>query len=281
MKPYCAPSCLMALLSFATHSYGQANSSGPGSIDAPVSSSLLSDDIDAGMGGQAAPSVRGHSLLNSIGVDVHLGVNGVGADIAIPLTRHVNARVGGQYFKYTGSFTEQGADVTASLQLGNGIAALDWYPFHSGFRISPQAVFAVQTQVQANVIVPAGQTITLNGTDFYSSASNPLHGSGFIDTRKVAPGISIGWGNISPRTSGRLSFPVEVGFYYIGQPNLRISFSGIACDPQVPASTGCEDVAQDPDFQKSLNAFILRNQHNVSYASFFRPRLSVLDIDSD
>ena len=178
-------------------------------------------------------------------------------------------RLGGEYFKYSSSFAEDGANVTASLQVGRGVAALDWFPFHNGFRISPQVAFAIQTQVQANVIVPAGQTISLDGHDFTSSAANPLQGSGFVDTRKAAPGISIGWGNISPRGGGRISFPVEVGFYYIGQPNLRVNFSGTACDTEQPASIGCEDVTQDPDFQKSLNAFVVRNQHNVSYASFF------------
>jgi hypothetical protein len=233
------------------------------------SSSFIADDVfEEGSGGQAAPNARRHSLLNAIGVDVHAGVNGIGGDIAMPVAQHFNLRLGGQYFKYSNSFSQDGANITASLHLGDGAVAIDWFPFHNGFRISPQAFFAIQTHVQANVIVPVGQTITLNGEDFTSSATDPLHGTGAVTTRKTAPGISIGWGNISPRGDGRLSFPVEVGFYYIGQPDLKVSFSGTACSTQVSGS-GCEDVTQDPNFQSSLKAFITRNQHNVSYASFF------------
>jgi hypothetical protein len=270
--------CCSAAFGILFHAVTYQNASGQNYTNGPpvtngASSSLSSfvadDAPEEGTGGQAAPTVRRHSLLNAIGVDAHVGVNGIGGDIAVPVAQHFNLRFGGQYFRYSDSFTQDAANITASLHLGNGTVAIDWFPFHNGFRISPQAVFAIQTHVQANVIVPVGQTITLNGEDFTSSATDPLHGTGAVNTRKAAPGISIGWGNISPRGSGRLSFPVEVGFYYIGQPDLKVSFSGTACSTQVSTSIGCEDVTKDPDFQNSLNAFVRRNQHNVSYASFF------------
>lgn len=243
----------------------------PGSSSEPrISSSVIADDdTDSGSGAQAAPTRNRHAFLDSIGIDIHIGVNGIGGDIALPVAQHFNLRLGGQYFQYSDTFAEDGANVAASLQVGNGVAAVDWYPFHTGLRISPQVVFAIQTQVQASVIVPGGQSISLDGQDFISSPTNPLQGSGFVNTRKAAPGISIGWGNISPRGNRRLTFPVEAGFYYIGQPNLRVNFSGTACEADLPATVGCEDVTQDASFQSSLNAFIARNQHNVSYASFF------------
>ena len=87
--------------------------------------------------------------------------------------------------------------------------------------------------------------------------------------RKVSPGLSFGFGNMIPRTRGRVSFPVEAGFYYVGQPSLKVDFSGSACDPQYPASIGCQPVMQDPGFRRDLAAFIVRNNHNLSYASFF------------
>ncbi len=248
-----------------------AGNPGPSDISssAPVAAGHAGPDVDLSTGsGIAAPSVH-HGLLQRIGVDVHLGVNGVGGDIALPVARHFSVRVGGEYFHYTDQFTEQGANVDASLKLGNGKAALDWYPFRNGFRISPQVVFAIQTNVTATVLVPPGQTVSLNNSDYVSSASDPLHGNGLVTTRKSAPGISIGWGNISPRGNGHLSFPVELGFYYIGQPNLQVSFTGSACDPTVPQTIGCQSVDQDASFQASLKAFITRNQHNVSYVSFF------------
>ena len=222
----------------------------------------------------AGSSYRGNQstlsvLFHGLGFDVHAGVNGAGGDIALPVARRFNVRVGGDYLRYSGQFTEQGADVDAAVRLGNGRAALDWFPFGNGFRVSPQLVFAIQTRLDATVVIPPGRSIELNGQEFVSSDFDPLHGAATVRTRKTAPGISVGWGNISPHGDRHWSFPTELGFYYIGQPSLTVNFSGTACDPTQPPAIGCEQVAQDPDFQQSLAAFIRRNQHNLSYASFF------------
>jgi hypothetical protein len=48
-----------------------------------------------------------------------------------------------------------------------------------------------------------------------------------------------------------------------------VNFSGSACDPTVPAAIGCEAVDQDSGFMQDLAAFTARNNHNLSYASFF------------
>ncbi|WP_158792464.1 hypothetical protein [Granulicella sp. L60] len=121
----------------------------------------------------------------------------------------------------------------------------------------------------ATALVPSGSTITLNGQDYVSSSTDPLHGSGSVDFRKVSPGFSLGFGNIIPRRRSRFSVPVEAGFYYAGQPDLKVAFDGSACDPTEPQAIGCESVDQDPGFQQNLKAFVSRNNHNLSYASFF------------
>ena len=63
-------------------------------------------------------------------------------------------------------------------------------------------------------------------------------------------------------------------FYYVGQPGLKVAFSGSACDPSQPPSIGCQSVDQDAAFQQDLKAFIDRNNNNLSYASFL-PILSL------
>ena len=213
--------------------------------------------------------VPSKGLWKHPGIGVSVGINGVGVDIAEPLGQHFNVRAGGEYLKYTGNFTSDGAQIGAALKVGGGHVALDYYPWHNGFRISPQVRFAVQTEANVNVIVPAGQQISLDGGEYVSSAANPLHGTGFVNTRKAAPGLSVGYGNLSPRHGARFSFPVEVGFYYIGQPNLNVTFSGTACDPTQPPVVGCQDVTTDAGFQSDLKNFIKRQNNNLSYASFF------------
>jgi len=207
--------------------------------------------------------------FSKVGIDIHLGIAGVGFDVATPLATHFNLRAGADFFSYSDSFTEQGADVTAALQLRSGHANLDWFPFHNGLRISPMMNFVNNNTVRATALVPAGSTITLNGQDYTSSATDPLHGSGSVGFRKTSPGLTVGWGNIVPRSRKHLSFPVELGFYYVNQPTLKIAFTGSACDPSEPPSIGCQSVDSDPGFQSNLTAFEAKQDHNLSYASLF------------
>jgi hypothetical protein len=207
--------------------------------------------------------------FSAIGLDAHVGLNGIGFDVATPVARHFNVRAGGDFFSYSTTFVEQGATVDAALQLRSGHVNLDWFPFRNGFHVSPLVNLANNNKGRATVLVPAGSNIELNGANYISSLTDPLHGSGSVDFRKTSPGLTLGWGNIVPRAKKHFSFPVELGFYYVGQPTLKIAFTGSACNPLLPETIGCESVNNDASFQTSLNAFRARNNHNLSYASFF------------
>jgi hypothetical protein len=210
-------------------------------------------------------SVRPFSRM---GIAMHAGLGGIGFDVATAVARKFNLRAGSEFFRYSTTSVDQGADIAISLRMQSGHASLDWFPFGGSFRLSPLIVFSNNNRVRATALVPPGSTITLNGQDYISSASDPLHGAGSIDFRKTSPGFTLGFGNIVPR-SGHFSFPVEAGFYYVGQPDLKVTFTGSACDPTQPAAVGCESVNDDGGFQQSLAAFTARNKHNLSYASFF------------
>ncbi|MDW5264273.1 MULTISPECIES: hypothetical protein [Acidobacteriaceae] len=242
------------------------------SAAAKTSSSTESNETQPSEPQSLATSTRSGAIPTRapgrIGVDVHAGINGIGADVALAVASHFNVRLGGQFFGYSSSFQEEGANVNATLRLGGGRASLDWFPFHNGFHVSPLLVFLNQTSVRAKVIVPSGETISLDDGDYVSSQADPLHGSASIGVWKTSPGLMIGYGNIIPRSGKHFSFPVEAGFYYVGQPTLKVDFSGSACDPTEPQPLGCQPVQQDAGFQHDLAAFIRRNNNNLSYASF-------------
>lgn len=221
---------------------------------------------------RAAPETPYPSAVkpfSRFGVETHAGLGGAGFNVATPLSRHFNLRSGADFFNYSTAFTDQGAHIQASLQLRSGHGSLDWYPFRSRFRVSPLLVFANNNLGTATAVIPAGSTVTLGGQDFISDPADPMHGSGSVTFRKLSPGLTTGWGNLIPRKSSHFSLPLEAGFYYVGQPALKVIFTGSACDPSLPQTIGCSPVEKDPDFQKSLDAFITRNRHNLSYASFF------------
>jgi hypothetical protein len=211
---------------------------------------------------------RTSPLLSHVGMEIHFGLGGAGADVGMPLSRRFNLRAGSEYFRYSTDFEDNGAQVSAHLRLQSSHASLDWFPFGGRFRVSPLVVFANNNRVQATALIPAGSTVTLNGQDYISSPADPLHGGGSVDLRKFSPGLSLGTGNMVPRPPAHFSFPVEAGFYYSGQPRLKVNFTGSACDPTAP-QTGCESVERDPGFQQNLAEFIAHRNHSLSYLSFF------------
>ncbi len=211
---------------------------------------------------------RTSHAFRDVGVSQRIGSGGIGFDIATPVAERLNLRLGADFLSYTTSFQDQGANVDIRMKLLSGHAAVDWFPFGTHFRVSPLVVFGNNSRIRGAVIVPPGGTITLAGGDYNSSHQDPLHGSASVDFAKVSPGVSVGFGNIIPRARGRLSFPIEAGFYYAGQPRLKVAFSGSACDPSQPEAIGCQPVSQDAGFQHDLMAFTARNENNLSYASF-------------
>ena len=210
--------------------------------------------------------------LKAYGIGWHVGVNGVGFDFASGLTSRLSVRTGVDLFRYSGKFSASGVPIDANVQLQSGHIDLDWYPRGGGFHVGPRMVFLNNNQFAAQSTIPSGETLTLDGQDFTGSASDPLHGSGKVSFTPVAPGLTVGYGNLASRKRGHWKVPVEAGFYYVGQPRLEVTFAGQACSPDDP--TACQVVSQDQNFQSSLANFIARQNHNLSYARFF-PILSI------
>lgn len=134
-------------------------------------------------------ATRTYRPFSSMGLATRVGFAGAGFDVATPLWTRFNLRAGTDFFSYSTSFQEEGANVSINLRLRSGHAGLDWFPFGGRFRLSPQMVFGNNNRVLATAIIPSGSTITLNGEDYISSYSDPLRGSGRIDFRKASPGF--------------------------------------------------------------------------------------------
>jgi hypothetical protein len=215
--------------------------------------------------------------FSRFGIGFHLGTNGPGIDLASNLSRHFNLRVSTDFFKDSTSLTEEGVNIAIKLRLQSSRTSLDWFPRARSLHISPFLAFANNTNLGAKASVPQGATMTLDGNNYVSSVTDPLEGSASVSFRHVAPGISLGLGNLVPRVSEKhpsrrpthFSFPVEAGFFYVGQPKLTVDFRGSACDPSEPQTVGCEQVDQDESFQTGLAKFEARNRKNLSYASFY------------
>src|ERR1700754_2606399 len=134
-----------------------------------------------------------------LGVAWRVGLGGGGFDVATPLARKLNVRAGADFFGHAFAFQEEGANVNLNLAMRSGHAALDWVPFGGRFRLSPLMLFGNNNQIKATALIPSGGLLSINGEDYVSSSSDPLHGSGSVTFRKVSPGLTLGFGNIIPR----------------------------------------------------------------------------------
>jgi hypothetical protein len=222
---------------------------------------------DSGRFQPPAPAARGSSFFSTVGIGAKVSPLGIGVDVATPLWRGANLRVGGNFFNYSDNFSQDGFHYHASLRFRSVQAGVDWFPFHNGFRVTPGALLYSGNRVTATPTVLGGQTFTLNDTDYISSATDPIRGSGKVEFAKAAPTLTVGWGNLVPRGEGRhLSFPVEVGFAYVGDPTVSFHLSGSACDA---TGQGCAVITNDPTFQANVQAEQRKIQDDVSPLRFY------------
>lgn len=231
--------------------------------------SLLTDTgSPVGEGAAAAtrplPPSQGGAFPFGIGFKV--GLFGLGFEAAVPVASHFNVRGGGNFFSYNYSGSTNGVNYTANLRLRSAEASLDWYPWGHTFHVSPGAMLYNGNQVLGNAEIPAGDSFSLNGTDYISDPSDPAHGSGSLLFPKAAPKLTVGWGNLVPREGHHVSFPFEVGFAYVGDPKVALSFTGSVCDA---AMQGCQPIANDPEAQANVAAEQQKFKKDADYARFF------------
>ncbi len=220
--------------------------------------SLALAEIDADGGTDQAPSaLRGATVgvgpFSRVAFGAGISPLGVGLQVATNINEHFTVRGTGNIFEYSRNFNTNGLNLNANLNLTSAGVALDVYPFHSGFRISPGVLIYNTSQVTASDNVPGGTSFTLNDQTFYSANANaatgatPVFGNARLGLNSTKPAFTIttGWGNMIPRNGGHWSFPFEIGVALIGAPPLTANLGGWACYDQ--AQTECTDISSTTD----------------------------------
>jgi hypothetical protein len=194
---------------------------------------------------------------SSVGVAGKVSTLGPGVDVAFPVLERANVRVGFNMFTFNHDFDDDGITFGASLKLRSVTAALDWFAFGGGFHVSPGVMVYNGNEVNILAFVPPGHTFDLGDDTLFSSATNPITGSGKIAFDKIAPSLTLGWGNIIPRGNRRWSIPFELGLVYSRSPTATVTFAGSAC---LRNGTNCRNVGTDP----TLQADVAREQSNMN-----------------
>ncbi|MFY9746721.1 MAG: hypothetical protein WA891_00580 [Acidobacteriaceae bacterium] len=245
------------------------------------SSSLVAPEF-LSSGGSAPPAAYAATTMppsasrgafSGVGIGVKAGLLGAGIEVATPLSYHVNIRGGGNFMNYSDTLTSDGISYNAALRFRSAEASVDWFPWAKGFHVSPGALLYNGNQITGNASVPGGQTFTLNGTTYTSSTTDPVTGTGGVTMNKAAPKLTVGWGNLVPRSGRHFSVPVELGAAYIGDPKVAVNLAGTACYTY-EGTPYCSNVATNSMIQSNLAAQVLKLNNDAKDARFF-PLLSL------
>jgi hypothetical protein len=190
------------------------------------------------------------AMRGDVGLTVKTGTLGVGADLTFPLITDLNLRVGGNYFQYDYSATNSKIKYDAKLNLGSGLAVLDWHPFSGSFRLSG-GVLANGNKVDLTGKLTGG-TYTINGNTYTAAQVDTL--TGRVSFNGAAPYLGIGWGNAIDKR-GHWSVAVDLGAAYQGKPKLTYTTNGTA--------TGT------PTFQSDLNVERNKVQHALNFFTVY------------
>lgn len=222
----------------------------------------------------AAPAAETSTkAFSAVGIDVKIGAGGIGFDIATPLARKFNLRGTGYFFRYNTTITENYVTYGGDIQLGSGGVSVDWFPFGGTFRVGAGVVAYNGNELTGSATVNPNQSFTVNGTTYYSSSTDPIHASASLHLgNKAGPAFNFGWGNIVPRKVGKhFSIPIELGFVYVGYPNIDLGFTGSTCNSH---GTACQTVTGNPTFQQDVAAQKAKYQNDLSGLRFY-PIISI------
>lgn len=224
------------------------------------------DSASVRVNAPAAPLQVG--FFRRYGLGTYASPLGFGGRIAASLTPWMNLRVGGSFFSFTTNRTVSSIPFTANVRLQSEEAQVDWYPFHGGFHISPGVMFGSSNRVFGSAVVPAGNSLTLNGVTYYSGAADPIHASGSVRFKRTAPMLTVGWGNwVRHGREHHFAFPFEAGVVFSGDPQTAMNFSGVACTDA--GQHFCQNISTDPSIQANIDAERGKLQNDANWLRFY------------
>ena len=189
--------------------------------------------------------------LPKFGLGLKVSTLGAGIEAATAVTRKSNLRVGFNDFAYPYDFVKDGINYSPRLNLRSFEVHYDQY-IGGGLHISPGVLLYDDNRAAGTATAPGGQSFTLGGATYYSSASSPVGGNGTLGfPNKTAPELLIGYGNLLPRSKKHFGFNIEAGVAYQGTPSVALNLTGNAC---TGPGVNCLNVASTPTIQSNVIA---------------------------
>ena len=183
-----------------------------------------------------------------LGVGVKMSSLGAGIEAATAVTRRSNVRVGFNIFSYGTDLTKDGIHYGGDLSLRSLQVLYDQYligPLH----VSPGLLLYNGNQLSGSASVPGGQSFSLGGTGFVSSAADPVHGTGYLNLGTTSPMVLIGVGNLLPRSRRHFAVNLEAGVIFQRAPQAKLTLNGSTC-----IGGFCRPAASNPLVENRIQA---------------------------
>lgn len=208
-----------------------------------------------------------HNSAGSFGMGVKLSSLGLGLEAAARITGHSNLRTGFNVLGFSHTFTKDGIAYNGHLNFKTFEAHYDFFPWAGGFHVSPGLLAYTADPIKANASVPGNKHFTLGGVTFYSDPSAPTTAQGKIAFNRVAPTITVGWGNLISRKEGsRFSFPFEIGIALQGSPNTTLAFGGNVC---TSPGSNCTAAGSSPELQGNIVSEQRKINNSLSFLKVY------------
>jgi hypothetical protein len=208
----------------------------------------------------SAPKQFGAKPFSKVALGFKASTLGTGLELATPLSRNMNLRVGANIFAFGYAFSIDGIDYNSDLHFRSAQASLDWFPTHGSFHISPGLLYG-RNSLSAIATVPPGHAFSLGNQPLINSIDDPMGGTASaVFPRNFASTLMAGFGNMIPRTGNHFSFPFELGVAFTGRPVIDLNLSGTAC-----TTDGCFYSVTDPTTQIGLQKEIVKLNNDVRW----------------
>jgi hypothetical protein len=214
-----------------------------------------------GKNSEDAPKRSGIKPFSKVSLGFRASTLGTGLELATPLWRSFNLRLGANIFAFGYGFDIDGVHYDSDLHFRSAQASVDWFPTHgSSFHVSPGILYGRNT-MSAIATVPPGQAFSLGNQPLINSIDDPMGGTASaVFPRNFAPTLMAGFSNMIPRTGSHFSFPLEGGVAFTGRPIIDLHLSGTAC-----TTDGCFYSVTDPTTQISLQKEIVKLNNDVRW----------------
>ena len=188
----------------------------------------------------SAPAFAMGMPFHGIAAGLGVGTEGVGIQGTTAIIPKVlNLNVGFDTLHLSRSFNTSNVNYKAGVNLQGEPITVSWFPFQGNLNLTA-GVFINQNGFDVTG-TPTGGTYTFNGHTYTANQVGSLTGKTHFNG--AAPYVGLGWGD--PMDGGRLTFTANVGAIYEGAPNVRLTATGSAANPQLASDVQSE--------QNSLN----------------------------